>query len=842
MHQKFFVTAAFPYALPLNNDDLTTRLRSYAVADVYARYNELKGKEVLYPMAFHYSGTPLLSFYERLKAGSEEARRALKELGIEGNFSSPKELGDLMVNKLKELLNSMEIRIDWEFSFTTEDPGFKSFVKWIYLKLREEGYVIKGTYPVPWDPVEEVPVSSHDTEGFKPIKIGSFFLLLFELSPGVYLPAALRPETSFGVTNLWLNPKAEYSIVEVGGNRLIMSKKAAFKLRFQVDGVYEVGEISPDALFGKRARNPITGELVPVLPSSIVDPEKGSGVVASKPAHDVNDYKEVNKLTSRTFVLESFDVDPEELKPKVVIELPDCEVPASCFEDNKTLVLAERSKGKLKKDAALKALKNFDDPFLKGLLLETLVEKPLSEASEIIKSAAIKGGIAIEFYDILNAPVYSRFGNEIVVKVLKDQWFLNYDDERWKRRALEVLSLIDIIPKEATRTIVNSVENAKKRAFAHHRGLGTPLPWDEKLVIDSLSDSTLYYLFYLFADSLRNVDVKPEVWDYLILGKGSVEEYKFLRKRFLEWMPLDLRVVHEDLLYNHVPFMLFHHAAILKMSHVPKRILVTGKVTDVRSSPFKLDPLALRLYLLIASKPTNPLKFSEKDLEDARKRIEEVRREWPSGKREGGELEAWLRSTLALRAQRAEAALERGDVREAALQALAFSKDLKRYYQRLEDKGEEPSAEVKEILKLWGALLYPFLPSVSKALGAELKWPSLERNLSVEAKEAYFDILINEIKRIKEDKVVIEVAPKESLEALKEVVESLEEGVLEDAPKELVERALKLSEEWRELVYYINDEAELVNELKKEIERRTGKKITVRVGSAEPLAPKVRPA
>ncbi|ABU82118.1 class I tRNA ligase family protein [Ignicoccus hospitalis] len=843
MQQKFFVTAAFPYALPLDVDELVTRVRSYLVADVYARYHEARGRRVLFPMAFHYSGTPLVSFYERVKSRSPEALKLLKELGVPEDVKSPKELGDFMSRKLKELFDSLRLRIDWEHSFTTEDPGFKSFVKWIYLKLKEKGLVVKGTYPVPWDPVEEVPVSSHDTEGFKQIKVGSFFLLMFELSPGLYLPAAARPETSFGITNIWINPKAEYKIVEAGGKRMIMSSKAAFKIRFQLDEVFEVGKVDPEEILGKRAVNPITGESVPVLPSSSVDPERGSGVVASKPAHDVNDYREVQKLLSKPFVLESFDVDPKELEPKAVIELPGCEVPAACFEDNRELVLAERSKGKLKPEAVLKALKGSEDQFLKGLLLTVLTERPVAEVSEVIKRAATVGGVALEFYDVLNGPIRSRFGNEVVVKVLKDQWFLNYDDEKWKKKALEVLSLMEVVPKEVSRSLVTVIESLKKRAFALARGLGTPLPWDENLVIDSLSDSTLYYLFYLFADVLKDKEVKPEAWDYLILGEGKAEDLKYLRKRFLEWMPLDMRVVHEELVSNHVAYMLFHHAAIFGTSNVPRKLLVTGEVEGVSVNPFKEDPQALRLYLLTAAKPTSPLKFSEKDLREVQKRIEEILKEWPSGDREAGELEEWLESALALRVQRAEAALEQGDVREAALQALGFLKDLRRYYQRLEDKGLPPSKEVRRLLREWGSLLYPFAPSLAEALGGVPRWPSLERNLEVEAKEAYFDMLLNEIKKVKSDKVLVEVAPREATEALREVVESVEEGVweeLEDVPRQLLERALKLSEEWRELLYYIKDEYEMASSLKEELERRTGKEVHVKVGDAQPLSPKVR--
>jgi len=841
LQQKFFVTAAFPYALPLDYDELVTRIRSFLVADVYARYNEMKGKTVMFPMGFHYTGTPILSFYEELKAGSPEAVKKLRELGLDpSEIDSPKKLADLMSEKLKELFDKLELRIDWKYSFNTEDPGFKSFVRWLYLKLKEGGYVIKGTYPVPWDPVEEVPISTHDTKGFKPIRIGSFFLLLFEVGPNLYLPAATRPETSFGITNIWLNPRAKYVTVDINGKRLIVSEKAAYKMRFQFDNVSEVGTISPNVLFGKRALNPITKETVPVLPSEIVDPDKGSGVVASKPAHDVNDYKEVTKLLKRPTVLESLGVEPSELQPKVVIDLPDCKVPATCFKNNRELVLAERSKGKLKDDAVLKALKD-EDPFLKGLIVTSLARKPVAEASELIEEASLLGGIALKFYDVLNGPVYSRFGNEVVVKVLKDQWFLNYEDEKWKRRAAEVLALMEFVPKEATKAVTEGIEGAKKRAFTTPRGLGTELPWERGQLIDSLSDSTLYYLFYPFADELKDKELSPEEWDYLILGKGNVERLRYLRKRFLEWMPLDLRVIHEDLLRNHVVYMLFHHAAIFKTSNVPRKMFVVGEVKGVKRSPWELDPEALRFYLLTASKVTSPTTFTEEELESVKRRIEELKKLAVSGNREPGYLESWLRSVLALRLQRAEFALESGDVREAALQVVGFVKDLKRYYQRLEDKGLQPSSALEEVVRAWASALYPFLPSVARELGGKAEWPSLERDLEAEAMEAYFDLLLDVVKKVPKEEVTIAVAPHEKMLKLREAVEAVDEGIWEDLetiPKDVVEKAFKLSDEWREKVHYINEE-ELAKKLKEELERRTGKKIRIVVDeNVPPLSPK----
>ncbi len=833
--QKFFVTAAFPYATPMKPDELLTRLRNFVLADVYARYNKALGKEVLFPIAFHYTGSPLVSFFESLQHGDEEAIRLAKEFGI-GEVKSPKELGDKVSEKIKEVLKALEVSVDWSRSFTTDDPGFKSFVSWVLNKIKEKGYIIKGTYPVPWDPVKEVPIGPHDTKGFVQIRIGSFYTLLFELKPNLFLPAATRPETVFGITNIWVNPRSKYKIVDINGKRLIVSEKAAFKLRHQIENVIELDSIDIEEILGMRATNPVTGERVPVLPASFVNPNLGTGVVASKPAHDINDYRAVKELLKRPTLLEAYGVKPEELEPKVVIELPECKVPAECFDDQGKLTLAERERGKLKEEAVLKALKNFDDPFLKGLLIASLVERSVKEASEIIRRATEIAEISLTMYDILNGPVYSRYGYEVVVKVLKDQWFLNYDDEKWKREALEALSLSDFMPKNAKKVVVDSIEKQRKRVIGS-RGLGTPIPWDKSLTVDNLTDSTLYYIFYIFSPKLRNEELSSEEWDYLIFGKGEKEELRELRKEFLKWMPLDLRVVHEELLRNHVAFMYFHHAAVFKTSNVPKRIMSVGPVTS-DLYPWELDSLGLRSYLIAGAKPESHLKVTKEEVESMKSKLNSVVKfKDIKGKREKGELEAWLSSTLAKRAERARFYIEQGNLREAFLELLGFSKDLGRYLLRLKDKGLEP-AEISDLISAWGSYLMPFVPSIGKELGGKEEWPELERDLEAEAREVYFDILLNYVANSPAEEVVVKVAPKEKMRMLVEAVEAIDEGVLEDLeglPEEIRSRAFKLGEDLRELIRYI-DEERLANEFKGEIERRTGKKIRIVVDEgATPL-------
>jgi len=123
-------------------------------------------------------------------------------------------------------------------------------------------------------------------------------------------------------------------------------------------------------------------------------------------------------------------------------------------------------------------------------------------------------------------------------------------------------------------------------ACSRNFGLGTRLPWDTKYLIESLSDSTIYMAYYTVSHLLQGNTLdgsKPnvlgikaeqmttEVWNYIFLNGPlpdpaktgiSQETLDKLRKEFLYWYPLDLRVSGNDLLQNHLLFCLYNHTAI----------------------------------------------------------------------------------------------------------------------------------------------------------------------------------------------------------------------------------------------------------------------------------------
>src|SRR2546426_1939232 len=319
---KYFVTAAFPYP---NSPQHIGHGRTYTLADVNARFHRMRGYNTLFPMAFHLTGTPIFAMAKRLRANDPKIIRT---------FTNIYQIPSSKLNHLKEPLNMAhyfrdEIRkgmveigfsIDWRREFTTIDPFYRRFIEWHFRKLRARGLITRGTHPVGWCPNDKGPVGYHDTEGEVEPEIGESSLVKFEKDGVIYPTATLRPETIFGVTNLWLNPTASYVRASVDGETWVISKDTVERLRHQNHTVEVLNELVPEELFWKTVENPVNKTWVPILPGEFVDPASGTGVVMSVPAHAPYDLQALNDLKGR----ESGSVSSAQLdtvKPFAIIRL-----------------------------------------------------------------------------------------------------------------------------------------------------------------------------------------------------------------------------------------------------------------------------------------------------------------------------------------------------------------------------------------------------------------------------------------------------------------------------------------------------------------------------------------
>ncbi|HNT61086.1 MAG TPA: class I tRNA ligase family protein, partial [Candidatus Bilamarchaeaceae archaeon] len=352
-----------------------------------------------------------------------------------------------------------------------------------------------------------------------------------------------------------------------GEEILYVSEKAAkmLSLQFHLD---ILGKVDGVDLVGKEAEEPY-GRKIPILPAGFVDAGQGTGVVMSVPAHAPYDYLALRDLGMFG-----------KLGPIVMLSYPGMRpdsVPAGEIVERMGIggqndPKAEDATKELYKIEAHTGIMGIGE--FKGM--------KVLEAKEKVKVRLVGEGKAFVFYLLAKGPVFCRCGAQVGVKMVEDQWFLDYGDEGWKAAVREWIGKMDVMPEAVRKDYLATVDWLKEKACTRASGLGTPFPFDKSKIIEPLSDSTAYMAFYTIAHLLRDADpeeLDEEFFDYVFLGLGKGrKEWEPMRKEFLYWYPLDSRHSGGDLVRNHLPFFVFNHVALFPEEHLPRQIATNGFV------------------------------------------------------------------------------------------------------------------------------------------------------------------------------------------------------------------------------------------------------------------------
>lgn len=770
--EKFYLTVAYPYP---NSPQHVGHGRTYGLADAYARFKRMRGYNVLLPMAFHYTGTPILAMAKRLKEGDKELIHVFTEIfhipeDKLKDLEDPLKMARYFHEEIKSGMKLMGYSIDWRREFTTIDPPYNNFITWQFYRLRERGLLTKGRHPVGWCPRCNNAVGQHDTRGDVEPEIAETTLIKFE-GEFVIPVVTYRPETVLGVTNIWVNPEVRYKIIEVDGERWVVSEGTVIKLKFQKFPVKkEISEIWGRELVGKKVKNPMTGDEVLILSADFVDPDYGTGIVMSVPGHAPYDYLALMDLKRNPKALERYGISPDlldEIEPISIIEVEGFgEYPAK--DAVESLGVRDQRDKKAEEATELIYSKEYHSGRMKpntGKYSGMLVK----EAREKVKEDLIAEGKAHIFYEIANSPVYCRCGAKVVVNIVEDQWFIDYSSPEWKRLAQEALEQMRIIPEEVRKEFEEAIGWMREKACARKSGLGTKLPFDPNWIIESLSDSTIYMAYYTISKYINQGLVKAEhlddeTFDYIFLGKGNPEEIALrkgidletlrnLRKEFTYWYPLDSRHSGRDLIWNHLTFFIFNHTAIFPRELWPKQIVVNGSVTmegkkmskslgniiPIKEAVkmFGADPI--RLSVLGSAELLSDADFSPQVASSTLKRlfrIYEIANQFASAE-EGKDPEdfwdMWILNRARTHIEATTEAMEGCRSREAIQHSLYLP--LNEMEEYLEAKDRPNEGVVKAVLKVWARLLAPFAPHMAEeiweVIGGEgfvslARWPDPE--------------------------------------------------------------------------------------------------------------------
>ena len=865
---KFFVTFPYPYINGLIHlGGAFTILR----VDITARYKRMRGFNVLFAQGWHATGGPIVSAALRIREGDRKIVSDLLSMGVSadevGKFSNPEYWVRYFVDKWRGDLISYGLSIDWrrEFYTTYLNPYYSKFIEWQYLKLRDKGLVGKGTHPVVWCPKELKVVGDHDRpDEYVGISLVDAVIMKFKLDDGRIIPTmTFRPETIYGVTNIWVKPEAKYLIVDVDGETWILNSYMMEELRDQWHKVHVKGEVYGSSLLGLKVNNPVTGSKVPILPASFVDPELGTGIVMSVPAHAPYDYVALMDLKSHPEILANYGLDSsliDGIEPIPLIKLEGySSIPARDAVTSKG-IRDQNDVGKL--DEATSEI--YSKEYYRGVLLENTgrwAGRIVCEVKDEIISWLESNGYAIKVYT-LPVRVYCRCGARTHVKIVSDQWFLLYSDENWKKMALECINGMNLYPPEIREELKKTVLNLRDWAFTHKGELGTHLPWDPDWVIESLSDSTIYMAYYTLAKYLQHPEkygikpeqLKPEFFDYVLLGHGNVAEVSKItgipielldeiRREFSYWYPVDLRISGKDLLYNHLVFFIMHHVAIFPREFWPRGIsvngwiLVSGEKMGKSKGNFILLRDAIKYWSASAVRWAEVMAGADSTLEDpnfepsmADLAVEEIlswidyaSENYGSGRVERFKIDDWFESVLNQTVKKVTELMDKTMYKSAFVEAYYNLQNKFKWYLR---RAGTPNRELlKQFIEIQTLLLAPFIPHIADEVWERIgesgyasihPWPTYdESKIKVE-----LDLAEEIVKRVLEDARELLRLVKQARSVRVTVAARWKYDLLAEVKKALMEGA-KLNEAIRISLRKVSLPSKLVSQLAQSIAKNS---------------------
>ena len=785
--EKFFLTVPYPYTSgPLH----IGHGRTYTIGDIIARFKRLQGYNVLFPMAFHVTGTPILAIADSIAKGEEEVIERYKDYvsiyedasrieEIVNSFSNAECVANFFVARISEDFKRMGYSIDWRRKFNTTEQMYNRFIEWQFKKLYDIGVIKKGRYPITYSCDEGCAVGEDDIEegDINKVSIIEHTTVKFKLrGDTAYLIAAtLRPETIFGVTNLWVNPDAAYVKVKVGSELWIVSREAGEKLGYQREDVEVLEEIEGEDLVGKDAEEPVEGRSVPVFPASFVSEDVGTGVVYSVPAHAPYDYMGLEDLKKKEGI---------EIEPIKIIDIEGYELPAK--------EICERMVIESQKDARLEEATQiiYKDEFYRGVMNEKCGEFAGIKISAIKDEVKVwlKGkNVADVFYDTSRKAV-TRGGGKVIVAVLRDQWFIDYTPQWWKDSGHKLVEGMTFYPEKYKAYMHDVIDWLAFRPCARKRGLGTRFPFEKEWIIESLSDSTIYMAMYTIAHLLRRIPVDAldeRFFDYVFLGSGDADalakelniELDFLKRikqEFEYWYPNDLRHTAPPHLSNHLVFFLMHHTAIFPEKKWPRAItlneLMIREGRKMSKSKGNVIPLAnvselygvdlYRLYCAINADFATVVNWREQDAEALRKRFnalitlfEESTGVDALHEDELTHTDRWLLSKFYRRLRESIEWFEGFRIREAGINLVFNLMNDIRYYEKRESV-ERRRRIVRNILEDLLIVLSPIVPHICEEL-----WHTFHDTfISIQTLPAIKEAFIDEQVEREEDYLVLLVA------------------------------------------------------------------------------------
>jgi valyl-tRNA synthetase len=236
---------------------------SYTHADVVVRQKRMSGMNIFYPMGwddnglpterrvqnyFHIRCDPTTPYEEGLtfEQASSKVRKKPARLVSRPNFiEACYDLIKADEEEFSKIWHRLGLSVDWRYEYQTIDEHCRRTAQHSFRDLFEKGNVYTSDAPTMWDvdfqcAIAQAEIEDRDMPGaFHKIEFG------VEGSEASFVIATTRPELLAGCVGVTAHPEDE---------------------RYK-------------PFFGKRAITPLFHAPVPIFPSELADPEKGTGIL-----------------------------------------------------------------------------------------------------------------------------------------------------------------------------------------------------------------------------------------------------------------------------------------------------------------------------------------------------------------------------------------------------------------------------------------------------------------------------------------------------------------------------------------------------------------------------------
>jgi len=236
---------------------------TFTLQDIITRYKRMDGYKTLWQPGTDHAGIATQNVVEKQLLAEGTTKEELgREKFLERAWAWKAESAGIMTEQLRVL----GVTPAWERERFTMDAGLQKSVKEAFVKLYDDGLIVRGNYMVNWcthdGALSDIEVEHEDHDG-------KFYYMTYPFADGSgsVEVATTRPETYFGDTAVMVHPDDE---------------------RYK-------------AIVGKEIKLPLLERSVKIIADEHVDMDFGTGVVKVTPAHDQNDY-EVGKRHDLEFI------------------------------------------------------------------------------------------------------------------------------------------------------------------------------------------------------------------------------------------------------------------------------------------------------------------------------------------------------------------------------------------------------------------------------------------------------------------------------------------------------------------------------------------------------------